>query len=180
MSMQPANMAGRRQAGAALIVSLVMLLAMTLLAVTAARTTTLQERMAGNLRNKSIAFEVSETTLRQGEAWVDDQIGGEKPQPVDPDSCSSPPCEVLTNGALDPLATATWDPGTDVRTGPTLANAAAASQFYIEEQQVVRDSLNVGQSTDENARIYYRISVRAVGGNATAVSVVRSTYAARF
>ena len=171
---------GDRQTGAALIVSLVMLLAMTLLAVTAARTTTLQERMAGNLRNKSIAFEVAETTLRQGEEWVDDQIGGEKPQPVAPASCGAPPCDVLTNGSLDPMATATWNPGTDVQTGPTLANAAAASQYYIEEQQVVRDALNVGQSTDENARIYYRISVRAVGGNATAVSVLRSTYAARF
>jgi type IV pilus assembly protein PilX len=170
---------GTRQQGAALIVSLIMLLVMTVLAVTATRTTTLQERMAGNLRNKAIAFEAAETTLRVGEAWVEARVGGERPVAVDIASCGSPPCDVLANGDLDPLAPGTWS-GSDVRTGPSLAQTAADPQYYIEQQQIVRDSLNVGQSTDQNARIYYRITARAVGGDTTAESVLRSTYAARF
>ncbi|MDZ7828341.1 MAG: PilX N-terminal domain-containing pilus assembly protein [Halofilum sp. (in: g-proteobacteria)] len=171
---------GSRQRGAALIVALIMLLVMTLLGVTIARTTTMQERMAGNLRNKSIAFEAAETVLREGEAWVAAQIGGERPQAIAPASCGSPPCDVLTQNALDPFAAATWDPGTDVRTGTQVAESAAAPQYFIEQRQVVRDSLNIGQSTDENARIYYRTTARAVGGNTTAVSILRTEYAARF
>lgn len=178
-SMQPAS----RQGGAALLVALIMLLVMTLLGVTIARTTTLQERMAGNLRNHAIAFEAAETTLRDGEAWVEAQIGEGRPKAIAPGSCASPPCDVLTTdgpGApLDPLADATWT-GSTTRTGTQLAESAAASRFFIEQRQVVRDALNIGQSTDENARIYYRTTARAVGGNTTAVSILRSEYAARF
>ncbi len=175
------RMPGRaRQRGAALIVALIMLVVMTLLGVTIARTTTLQERMAGNLRNKSIAFEAAETTLRVGEAWVNDQIGGERPKAIAPASCGAPPCDVLTPDALDPLDPTVWDPGTDVRTGPQVAESAAAPQFFIEQRQVVRDSLNIGQSTDENARIYYRTTARAVGGTTAGVSILRTEYAARF
>jgi len=54
----------QRQTGAALIVSLVLLLIMTVLGVTAMRTTTLQERMAGNLRDNNLAFQDAEAALR--------------------------------------------------------------------------------------------------------------------
>lgn len=185
MSQRPNTIAspGARQAGAALIVALIMLLVMTLLGVTIARTTTMQERMAGNLRNKSIAFETAETALREGEDWVEDQIGGQRPLAIAPDNCGAPPCDVLTvdgpGAPLDPLDPATWTSG-DVRTGTLVAETVAAPQFFIEQRQVVRDSLNIGQSTDENARIYYRTTARAVGGTTTAVSILRTEYAARF
>lgn len=169
-----------RQRGAALLVSLIMLLVMTVLAVTATRTTTLQERMAGNLRNKSLAFEAAETTLRVGEVWVEDQVGGERPLAIAPSSCGSPPCDVLTNGSLDPMASGTWNPGTHVRTGPSIEGTAQDPQFFIEQQQAVRDALNIGQAVDQSARLYYRVTARSVGGNTTAVSLLRSTYAARF
>jgi len=169
----------RRERGAALIISLIILLAMTVIGVTAARTTTLQERMAGNLRQHSVAFEAAETTLRHGEAWVSSQIGGPRPQAVAPASCSAPPCDVLTLNDLDPLDKATWT-GSQVQDGPHIADAASDPQYFIEQQQIVRDSLNAGQSTDESARIYYRVTARAVGGTGTAVSILRSTYAARF
>jgi Tfp pilus assembly protein PilX len=44
----------------------------------------------------------------------------------------------------------------------------------------VRDAQNIGQAPDENARIYYRTTARAVGGNKTEGSILRSEYAARF
>ena len=51
--------------GAALIVALVMLLVMTVLGVTAARNTNLQERMAGNLRDNNLAFRFTRLNLKQ-------------------------------------------------------------------------------------------------------------------
>jgi type IV pilus assembly protein PilX len=165
--------------GAALIVSLVMLLAMTILGVTAARTTTLQERMAGNLRQSAIAFEAAEATLRHGEEWVSDQVGGPRPQAVAPSSCATPPCNVLTLNDLDPMADSTWG-GSDVRENPDIQQVASDPEYFVEQQQIVRDSLNLGQSTDESARIYYRVTARSVGETTSAVSILRSTYAARF
>ena len=53
--------------GAVLIVSLMMLLIMTILGINAVLTTTLQERMTGNLRNKHMSFQATEAALRTGE-----------------------------------------------------------------------------------------------------------------
>ncbi|WP_172962254.1 pilus assembly PilX family protein [Hydrocarboniclastica marina] len=62
--------ATRGQRGSALIVSLVMLLLMTLVGVASMQGTILQERMAGNLRDREMAFEATETALRVGEEWA--------------------------------------------------------------------------------------------------------------
>lgn len=56
-----------RQRGAVLIVTLVMLLLMTLIAIGSMRGTILQERMAGNLRDESLAFQSSEMAQRDAE-----------------------------------------------------------------------------------------------------------------
>ena len=58
------------QDGMALIVSLVILLSMTLLGLAAIQNTTLEERMAGNIRSENMALQAAETALRQGEAWL--------------------------------------------------------------------------------------------------------------
>lgn len=57
-----------RQNGAALIVSLVMLLLLTIVGVSSVRMTSLQERMAGNLQFRTTAFEWAEEAARFGEA----------------------------------------------------------------------------------------------------------------
>lgn len=62
--------ATRRQAGAALIVSLVMLLVLTLLGVTAMQSTTVEERLSGNLRDRNQAFQSAEAALREAERLV--------------------------------------------------------------------------------------------------------------
>jgi type IV pilus assembly protein PilX len=56
--------------GMALVVSLVLLLSLTLLGLAAIQNTTLQERMAGNMRSENIALQAAETALRGGEAWL--------------------------------------------------------------------------------------------------------------
>jgi len=56
-----------QQNGAVLIVTLVMLLLMTLLAIGSMRGTVLQERMAGNLRDEHLAFQAAEMAQREAE-----------------------------------------------------------------------------------------------------------------
>jgi len=60
----------KKQAGSALIVSLSILLVLTILGVSAMRTTSLEERMAGNARDAQMAFEAAEAALREGETFV--------------------------------------------------------------------------------------------------------------
>ena len=57
----------QRQTGSALIVALTILLVLTILGVSAMRTTSLEEKMAGNARDSQTAFEAAEFALRQAE-----------------------------------------------------------------------------------------------------------------
>jgi type IV pilus assembly protein PilX len=59
-----------RQRGVALVVGLVFLLITTLMAVTAMSGVIMQERMAGNLKNASVAQAGAESALRAGENWL--------------------------------------------------------------------------------------------------------------
>lgn len=57
----------RSECGAVLLVSLVMLLLLTLIGLAGMRMVQLEERMAGNLRDRQMAFQAAEAALRAGE-----------------------------------------------------------------------------------------------------------------
>lgn len=67
-----ANLArnNRHQRGAALIVGLIMLLLLTLIGVAGMRDTLLQEKMAGNMRDRELALQAAESALRAAEINV--------------------------------------------------------------------------------------------------------------
>lgn len=52
-----------RQNGIVLVVGLVFLLVLTILGVTSLRTTTLEQRMAGNMQQRTVAFQDAETRI---------------------------------------------------------------------------------------------------------------------
>jgi type IV pilus assembly protein PilX len=56
-----------RQRGVALITGLIFLVVLTLLGITAARMSSLEERMSGNTRDRSLAVQAAEMTLRDAE-----------------------------------------------------------------------------------------------------------------
>ena len=58
------------QTGSALIVSLMILLVLTLIGVTAMSGSNLEEKMSGNSRDTMLAFQASEAALREGERVV--------------------------------------------------------------------------------------------------------------
>lgn len=59
-----------RERGAVLIVALVMLLLLTVIGLSSMRGTSLQENMAGNMRDSNLALQASEAALRKGEEEV--------------------------------------------------------------------------------------------------------------
>jgi len=96
-----------RQQGAILIVSMLLLLVMTLLGITAVSTSTLEEKMASNNRQRQLAFQSASSALRDAETWLRTTIS------------SVAQFEVKFNGAPDELY---WvrqpTPGDDVRAVP--------------------------------------------------------------
>tara|TARA_R110000868_G_scaffold159_3_gene1744 strand:+ start:129953 stop:130642 length:690 start_codon:yes stop_codon:yes gene_type:complete len=61
----------RHQQGVVLIVCLVLLLVVTGLGLATMRGTGLEMKMAGGLRDRAVAFETAEQTLRVAEKWLD-------------------------------------------------------------------------------------------------------------
>ncbi|MDX1505651.1 MAG: PilX N-terminal domain-containing pilus assembly protein [Spongiibacter sp.] len=57
-----------RQRGAALIVALIFMVILAVIGVSSMQTATMQERMSGNAKDASIAFQAAEAALRQAEA----------------------------------------------------------------------------------------------------------------
>jgi type IV pilus assembly protein PilX len=55
------------QSGAVLVISLIMLLLLTLIGISSIQTTSLEEKMAGNLRDRNIAFQAAESAIRDAE-----------------------------------------------------------------------------------------------------------------
>jgi len=64
----------RAQRGAVLVVSLIILLIMTIIGVSSMKNTTLEERMAGNMRDQNLAFQSAEAALIEGENFLENNL----------------------------------------------------------------------------------------------------------
>jgi len=102
----------QRQRGIVLVVSLVLLLLMTLIGVTAMQTVTLDERMVGNAHQRNVAFQAAEAGLRAGESHILTEgdrlvLDGTVPGVVDRwhNSAPSPPAD----GNCDTDGFCNWD-----------------------------------------------------------------------
>lgn len=67
---QPSYSSQKKQRGVVLIMALTILMVLTLIGVSAMKTSSLQERMSGNARDYQIAFEAAEIALRAGEDYI--------------------------------------------------------------------------------------------------------------
>jgi len=163
-----------RQQGAVLIISLVMLTVMTLLGVTAMQSTVLQEKMAGNFRDKHLAFEAAGIAMNDGEQWLMNLAS-------DPVAASDGTNRIWT---LDALGPEWWNEPTswanaDVFAGPVLVSQPP--RCLLEESGFVSDgALNIGTSQDHSGRVLYRVTARGTGGSNNAVAIVQSIYAKRY
>lgn len=64
-----------KQQGVALVFALVFLVMLSLMAVTATQVTTLEERMAGNTRDRDLGLEAAEAALREAEQRIANDPG---------------------------------------------------------------------------------------------------------
>lgn len=168
-----------------MVVSLLLLLIMTVLALGASQATRMQERMAGNARDHDLALQSAEAGLRAGERLI--AAMGAAPTP-----CSSGHCQVYELGVPDSAsptalpfranswwATSAWP----YDTTNLIQGAAMAKQdpdYLIEQLEEVPDSLSVPPTGPPPSRMHYRITSRGVGGTDASAVVIQSTWSRRF
>lgn len=159
------------QRGAALVVSLLLLLVMTLLALGASHSTQLQERMAGNQRDVEVALQGAEAGLRAAEELLapTKTVTTCAAAATDPESCDA--YEEL------PAKMADWWDDWAHTYEPNLGQLADEPQFVIEHVAESPDSLSVGGSYLNMVRDFHRVTARSSGMTSTARVVVQSTHA---
>ena len=163
-----ATLSSREQRGSALIVAMVMLLVMTLLGVTAVRNTTLQERMAGNLRDSNLAFQAAERALREGETFL-------RGATLPPFTGANGLLLMQDEAGLGSFWSAYDWPGNG-RTAAGVLEVASAPLYVIEELPPVPvegGSERFGPLPDIG---FYRVTAQGIGGTADAVSILQTTY----
>jgi type IV pilus assembly protein PilX len=195
----------RRQRGAALLTGLIFMVILTLLGITAARMAGLEERMSGNMRDRSLAMQAAERALRDAERDIRGPVAG---------STRSPAVSGITNfidtcdldGTLD-----TNDDGLCDRRGasPTYANTTISFPAFsvglnaypaLSLDMTAAPSVAYGRFTGAGAitgisaqpryivegirrtpagggeDFFYRVTVRAQGANPNTVVWLQEVY----
>ncbi|MXS80691.1 pilus assembly protein PilX [Nitrosomonas sp. GH22] len=179
------------QRGAVLITGLIFLVVLTLLGTTALQSTILEEKMAGNLRDETLAFQAAEAALRSGERFLEQitipEFNGSNglyhhacssaPNPdtegeeVDePHSCSPTP---------DPVTGMAWDADDSREIDVTMDGVANQSRYFIEQLPSVPQMGDGGSAQQSGASLnanMFRIVARGTGGTETAIVLLQSTY----
>jgi type IV pilus assembly protein PilX len=168
----------RREGGMALITGLLLLLVVTIIALSMFRSFGMQEKIAGNTREKDRALNAAVSAQQFAENWL---VGGTAP--TTGGNCvtwvSSNIGQVCSNTPDNGFAAASWTVGgapTYVRfdnfIGPTLSlNSPSAGSYYQQPQYYVTWLAGVPGGTT-----YYQIDAAGWGGTANSVAVVESTY----
>ncbi|MDE1947680.1 MAG: pilus assembly protein [Burkholderiales bacterium] len=167
-----------RERGFVLITGLIFLVVLTLLGLALFRSGGMQERIAGNTREKQRALEAAESALQYGEWWVSEQNRG-----------TGTPCTAVTNGnvvanmkvcsnalanptSLPWPAYASYQPPT--MTVSTAGGLAANGDINYQAKPGVYISY-LGLDSTGKAQLY-QVTAFGQGGSASTAAVVQSTY----
>lgn len=187
----------RRERGAALVISLILLLVMTLLGVVSLRTTALEEKMAANARDRQIAFGAAEAALLDAEQYLEDNVitlGGFDADGSD--GLYDEGVDLDGDGDVDGVDEyiwrhVDWSASDDNNDNEVIVNdtyqgsADTAPRFVIRHYGSVQSGANAlnpgnyGSNTGSGEVDLFRITVRATGGSDTGVVLLQSTYGKR-
>ncbi|MEW6590156.1 MAG: PilX N-terminal domain-containing pilus assembly protein [Pseudomonadota bacterium] len=160
----------RRQRGVALITGLILMVVLTLLTIAAMRTTTLEELMARNARDRDLAFQAAEAALRAGE----EELNGAVPPTLVAGTGRTPR---ITDGSRPEYWANTHPWATQsVAMGWQPQNTSAAPRYVIEFFSTGTGSgggLGFGPMPGQGI---YRITARGVGSSANTVVILQSVY----
>jgi len=170
--------------GIALVSSMLLLLIITVLAIGMFRTLGVQEKIAGNLREKERALHAATTAQQFAEWWLATGNNAARP-PVTCDGtvlnanlgqgqiCSNR----LTSVASPPLRVGNAEGGVTFNPGQTMniTTTSGRDTYYKTPRFYIAD---LGVSADATGEVY-QIDAVGYGATASAVAVVESTFAVR-
>lgn len=169
----------KKQDGVVLIISLIMLVLLTIIGITAMQVSNLEEKMAGNSKEYNSAFQAAETTLRSAETYINSlaTLG---------DFNDSLP-GFLSEGTADPdyKASSTWSSANSAL-GPAISGLITP-RYIIKHVGQQGDSENTGltvsgygESLAGSAVTLFRVTSSSTGSTDQSRVVLQSYFGKRF
>jgi len=163
-----------KQRGATLIISMIFLLILSIIGLSGMEVTGLEERMAGNMRDRNLAFQSAEAVLIEGEGY----LAGLSARPAFDGTDGH--YALLTNGDKR-WDIVDWANSSAVRSysGPGFDELEANGAAYILENIASAsdsDSLVRGGGNAVDNKRFYRITARGEGMSNTTEVILQSVY----
>ncbi len=176
--METVNDIRPKQNGSVLLISLVILLILTLVGVSAMRNTAIEEKMAGNMRDKGLSFQAAEATLRAAEKYIKDNIVST--QAFDTDGSDG----LYDKSNMNVWKTLSWDANDSIEYSDfdSTYQIAESPRFIIQHIASIAtdpNTLNLGnygQNTGAGTIEMFLITARATGGSGNAPIFLQTTY----
>ena len=178
-----------KQHGFVLIVALVLLLILTILGLAAAQSTSLQERMSGNARNRDMAFQAAEAGLIAAQNCLSTGVAictsfstnANGTYVFDP---NNPPLPSTSTTPLWDVAGFWSNPAYvlsyNTITGSNLPQVAVQPEIIIEQMPaLIAPGSNIGQQQFAGGKPMlqlYRITAFGTGGDTSATAILQSVY----
>jgi len=171
----------RQPRGFVLIAALALLLMLTLLSVGMFRSLGLEERIAGNTREKADAFYAAQSALQNAEAWLTAGNAGQGTGCSLVSPTNTPQiCTVATTPSQQTLAGTLWNaiygttfvPPVVTIDGVPQAQMTAA-QYYADPQYAIT---YLGPDPANANSNLYQVTAQGFGGTQNSVAVVQSIY----
>lgn len=175
------NTLANRQSGVVMVIALIALLLLSMIGTTAMRGSTMQEKIAGNLRDQEVAFQAAEAALRDAETFIEnlttlalfDNSGGLYETDFAPDVYTAWPGDARAYNSAAFMAK---------------APVASAPEYIIEIRGTVQESVNssinlsggYGISSGAGEIYVFKIHARGTGTSGTSQVILRTNYAKRF
>jgi type IV pilus assembly protein PilX len=171
----PAGIAQQR--GIVIIVSLVILVTITIIAVTSMSTSGLEERMAANYRDREVAFQSAEAALRAGEREVATGISNAAFDLTCTNGlCKGYDCGVDTACTKYWLDASIWEDADTYRTyTASFSDLAAPGKYIIEYLGHIPESPRETTGVTGDPRMY-RITAVGTGTSPHSRVMLQSTY----
>ena len=168
----------KRQSGVVMAVSLILLLVITLIAVSSIRGTMLEEKMAGNSLDRNLAFQSTESAIREAEISIEGvaSLGGFD---------GSAGLFGLADAEPDFANSATWGAANQSVVTDDAYGSYAEPQYYVKHFTTVigtEGALNMSGYGDNKGTgdvTVFKITARGTGGNAESAEVILRTYYGR-
>jgi type IV pilus assembly protein PilX len=179
--------------GFSLLAILLMMVALSMLALGSMNSSIVQERMVGNARDRHVALQAAEAAIRDAERDIEDNVDAAV---AFSDACANGLCIPLSDTATNPQSSPRWQTidwtlargygsrtGAPALLGPENQSLSSQPRYFIENLPAlppgVGDSAGIGggwNNTPPPRARAYRITVRASGIRAATVVMLQSVY----